>query len=115
MSEFEFKEGDRVKCAFFGAEVFTLEKFGQSIGFSLRQVPLTFLDDGRYCETHTNPVLTLVERPTPPRNPLRPKLSGHVNLYKTGHAFTYPTRAEADAKADHDRIACVELKEEHEV
>jgi hypothetical protein len=61
-----FKPGDKVKCAFFGDEVFLLELgggFNFPICFKRGNSVWEFLLDGRYSDGHTHPVLTLVERP----------------------------------------------------
>lgn len=67
----EFKAGDKVKCVFFGDEVFTLQninadKYYEDYIFKIEYKDIThsFTIDGKYYSQHTHPVLTLVERPT---------------------------------------------------
>jgi len=61
MIEFEFKVGDRVKCYFYGDKVFTLVREGSF--FRLNNKRELFWDNGKYQDSHSAPVLTLVERP----------------------------------------------------
>ena len=111
MTDLEFKAGDKVKCYFYGDEVFTLEMFGHNIGFSLKQVPLIFLDDGRYYESHTHPVLTLVERPK-----VKVQVTRWANIYPDGVAdLSYKTESEAKRNAQSIAIACVELNGVYEI
>lgn len=67
--DFIFQAGDKVKCAFFGDEVFVL--VDNNI-YNTADYPLMlskvgdqgmFTTDGRLHTSHTHPVLTLVERP----------------------------------------------------
>lgn len=58
-----FKKNDKVKCAFFGDEVFELEEGDEFVYFSHSKGTSSFLKDGRASDSHTHPVLTLVERP----------------------------------------------------
>jgi len=69
MSEFIFKAGDRVTCAFYGTEVFTLVA---NVGLlKLHNKHEDFRNDGKYKSTHSAPVLTLVERPVPTKEQIR--------------------------------------------
>lgn len=65
-----FKPGDKVRCAFYGDEVFTLVLgFCDSIVTLNRAVPYRdFFSDGKIHRDHTHPVLTMVE---PKKEPLR--------------------------------------------
>lgn len=59
-----FKAGDRVRCAFFGEEIFTLQHNGNHLpNFSRDGTCYDFLEDGRWAKSHTASCLTLVERP----------------------------------------------------
>jgi len=119
MSEFIFKVGDRVKCHFYGDKVFTLEKSISGHGSDYLIIDtgadfLSFYKDGRCMFNHTHSSLILVERAK-----TKVKVKRYVNIYRNAISFAHVTRAEADAtadaKADHDRIACVELTGEYEV
>ncbi len=63
--DFEFKEGDKVKCAFYGDEVFTLGKYPDSIyplSFETPKRVHSFTRKGLHNEIHTHSILTLVDR-----------------------------------------------------
>jgi len=117
MTYFEFKVGDRVKCAFYGDEVFELIKHEDSIEVLILEredIEMYFLKDGRNSTRHTHPVLTLVERPK-----TKVQVTRYVNVYKDADVYKagsamYTTRSEAD-KYTLGRFACVELKGEYEI
>ena len=115
MNKFEFKAGDRVKCVFFGDEIFTLtERITSLTAFpvSFERVGhvLTFLRDGRHSTHHTHPSITLVERPKTKRT-----IHRYVNVYASKISETHETRDDADKYANIiARVACVELTGEYE-
>ena len=112
MTEFEFKSGDKVKCAFYGDKIFTLEAFQFSDGLIIKYGDdcVTFLADGRYMRSHTQPVLTLVERPN-----TKVKITRWINVYQYGSEWaTYSTASQARKYANETVIASVELTGEYE-
>ena len=113
MTEFEFKAGDKVKCAFFGDEVFELREDGGNFLVILerKDSEMFFLKDGRYTQYHTHPVLTLVERPN-----TKVKITRWINVYQYGSEWaTYSTASQARKYANETVIASVELKGEYEI
>lgn len=77
----KFKPGDKVKCAFFGDEVFELREdlnIFYSVYFLHKDDEYSFTEDGKHAKEHTHPVLTLVERPEPRVDEI------WVNFYKDG-------------------------------
>lgn len=111
----EFKAGDKVKCYFFGDEVFILDSNRGSdypLGFDSHGERWTFTDDGRFHDDHSVPVLTLVERST---KKVKKTYSGWLNIYPSGGHGYHKERDKADFFADDDRIACIQIKGEYEV
>lgn len=65
-----FKPGDRVRCHYYGEEIFTLEKAyaeyqtaNTYLKFTRNGSEHVFYEDGKFAPTHVAPLLTLVERP----------------------------------------------------
>ena len=110
MSEFEFKVGDRVKCAFYGDEIFTLEDCGRHNALSLAGLKGVFYTNGRCNIEHTHSVLTLVERAK-----TKVKVTRWMNVYPNDFSDrAYGDDQTAERNAHPDRIACVELTGEYE-
>jgi len=112
MSEFEFKHGDKVKCAFFGDEIFTLE---ETAPFGVLKIDtgekfVSFYKNGTYEELHTHPVLTLVERAK-----TKVKVSVWLNVHRDEGKVVHYSKELADKSTRCGRIACVELKGEYEI
>jgi len=108
MSEFEFKEGDRVTCAFYEDEVFTIQELGGSfkgyVSINFKGEIITFFKDGRpNNKAYQLPMLTLIERPL--ARPL-PQLSGYMKVY---HGLLYNTEAEAEASVVICSIGCIKV------
>ena len=111
MSEFEFKVGDKVKCAFFGDKIFTLAKNqGGYLCIEHKNNYVSFYRDGRESENHTHPVLTFVERPK-----TKVKVVRWMNIYPQWTSCNFLDKQAADTNAKDSRIACVELKGEYEI
>jgi len=108
----DFKVGDRVKCAFYGDEIFTLETFQFSDGLIIKHgdnyVP--FLADGKVHKSHTHPVLTLVERAK-----VKVEVTAWANIYDGWGSLYYPSKESADKNQQPGRTACVELVGEREM
>lgn len=88
----EFRAGDKVKCTFFGDEVFELVEHTGYYPLKIKRESCEYIfqRDGRYCVHHTSSVLTLVSRP---------KKKESVTWYRvTCHA------KEADEATDYGRL-----------
>lgn len=106
----EYQAGDKVKCAFFGEEVFELKgiKAEKCAGiyfplyFEYNNANHYFTTDGKDSLKHTHPILTLVERPKKKKI----KLDFWVNVYDDGVCCLSHTKDRADMVAGEDIIAC---------
>lgn len=113
---FEFKVGDKVKCAFFGDEVFELEDTPDdyySICFKRLEAYHSFTVHGKSVSSHTHPVLTLVERP---KRKEKRTITLYINTYPDGgEDAIHSSRKVADRYAVYNRIKCIEFTHEYEV
>ena len=101
MTDLEFKAGDKVKCYFYGDEVFTLVKDGSFLRLENKRE--LFWNDGKNQKSHTHPALTLVERP---KVKTQTQLSGYMKMY---HGLLYDTEAEAEASTTVCFVGCIKV------
>lgn len=117
MSDFEFRAKDKVKCAFFGDEVFELEEIGSSLKLKgSSNMELNFSKFGKVMTHHTHPVLTLVERP---KRMVKKQVEYWTNLFPiVGCLGLFKTEEEARDYAPTKitgRVATIKLTGTYEV